>query len=136
MVGLLNLTNRRELYADFHKDLTLNPVNSDLARRINEEAVKESIKNLLLTNRGERLFNPNLGSNLRNIIFENLTPDVVVIIKETVRETIENYEPRCNLIEVNVTSSIDGNEVTITVVFNVINIEKPITLNVTLSRVR
>ena len=62
------------IYADFTKDLAVNPVTGDLARIIDEEAVKESLKNLLLTDRGERLFQPEVGSDIRATLFENNTP--------------------------------------------------------------
>jgi phage baseplate assembly protein W len=116
----------------------LNPVNSDVSRYTDEDAIKESIKNLLLTDQGERLFNPTLGSNIRKMLFENiLYPETKYILNETIATTIRNFEPRCNLISVNISDMMDDtNSVTITIVFSVINIQTPITLNVVLSRVR
>jgi hypothetical protein len=126
------------LYADLRKDMFLNPVNSDVSRYTDEDAIKESIKNLLLTDQGERLFNPTLGSNIRKMLFENiLYPETKYILNETIATTIRNFEPRCNLISVNISDMMDDtNSVTITIVFSVINIQTPITLNVVLSRVR
>lgn len=129
-------TIAREYYSDFHKDLLQNPVSLDLARKTNEESVKESILNLLLTDRGERLFQPNLGCDIRKMLFENMTPDVIITMREIIRETIENYEPRANLISVDVSSTLDSNAVNIRVVFNVINSEDDIVLVTTLTRVR
>ena len=60
------------LYSDLRKDLFLNPVNSDVSRYTDEDSIKESVKNLLLTDVGERLFNPTLGSNIRRMLFENI----------------------------------------------------------------
>lgn len=125
-----------ELYSDFHKDLTLNPVSNDLARKRNEEAVKESIKNLILTNRGERKFQPYLGSDIQGLLFENITPDIILIIEEKVKSLISQYEPRANVIEVVATAAADDNYVDITIVFNVINSETPVTFTTTLSRIR
>lgn len=126
------------LYADLRKDMFLNPVNSDVSRYTDEDAIKESIKNLLLTDQGERLFNPTLGSNIRKMLFENiLYPETKYILNETIATTIRNFEPRCNLISVNISDMMDDTDsVTITIVFSVINIQTPITLNVVLSRVR
>jgi phage baseplate assembly protein W len=135
-MALSPLQKKRELYADFHKDLTLNPVNFDLARKLNEESVKESIKNLLLTDKGERFYRPNLGSNIRNALFDNATPDSIFTIQEMVKNTIKNYEPRCNIIEVEINSSIDENEINIVITFSVANQEYPIQTAVTLTRVR
>ena len=135
-MALTPITSKREIYSDFHKDFLLNPVSSDLARKINEEAVKDSIRNLLLTDRGERLFQPQLGSDIRQLLFENNTADTIVILREAVRDTIISHEPRCNLISVDVQSAIDANAVTVKIVFNVINSQTPIDLTVTLTRVR
>lgn len=128
--------SNRILYSDFRSDFAINPVSSDLARKTNEEAVKESIRNLLLTDKGERLFQPDIGSDLRTLLFEPLTPDTMLLIRQQVEDTINNYEPRANLIDVQVTGSLDNGSVEIAVVFNVINIERPISLSVTLTRVR
>ena len=125
-----------ELYSDFPMTMDENPVSGDLTRITNENSVKQSIRNLLLTDRGERLFQPNLGSDIRALLFENISADTLVLIQEKVKDTIEIYEPRCNLISVDATSAIDDNTVNIRVLFNVINITQPIELNVTLSRVR
>ena len=129
-------TPKRELYADFHKDFFLNPVSEDLARKINEEAIKESLRNLLLTDRGERLFQPQVGSNIRQMLFENMTPDTIVIIREEIKDTITSHEPRCNLISVDVIAALDNNSVMVRIQFSVINSETPVDLNVTLNRVR
>jgi len=126
------------LYSDLRKDLFLNPVNSDVSRYTDEDSIKESIKNLLLTDVGERLFNPTLGSNIRRMLFENiLYPETEYILKDLIRTTIENFEPRCNIISINVSNLFnDQNSATITIMFSVINIQTPITLNVVLNRVR
>jgi phage baseplate assembly protein W len=123
-------------YSDFFKDLTENPINSDIARKIDEESVKESIKNLLMTNRGERLFQPNVGCDIRSMIFENITPDIPITITQMIRNTITSYETRCNLIDVQVTSSIDDNSVNVLIIFNLINRPETSTLTLTFDRVR
>ena len=137
---IITPTKRQQdvLYSDLRKDMLLSPVNSDVSRYTDEDSVKESIKNLLLTDTGERLFNPSLGSNIRRMLFENiLYPETRYIIKESIGTTITNFEPRCNLISVDVSDiSNDQNSVIVTVMFNIINIQTPITLNVVLSRIR
>lgn len=127
---------KRNLYSDVHKDMTVNPVSGDLAAKRNEEAVKESIKNLILTNKGERLMQPLIGGNIRAMLFENNTPAVIKMIQEQVRTTIETYEPRCSLIDVNVLSMIDDNTVKIDIYFYINNIADPISLTVFLERTR
>jgi len=136
MARVTPLRSIPELYSDFHKDLTLNPVSNDLARKRNEEAVKESIKNLILTNKGERKFQPYLGSDVQNYLFENITPDIILVIEENIKSLISQYEPRANVIEVVAQAAADDNYVDITIVFNVINSETPVTFTTTLSRIR
>ena len=135
---MLTPTTKRkpEIYSDFHKDMTQSPINFDLARKIDEEAVKESIKNLILTDRGERLFQPEIGSDIRKMLFENIDNATIEVIKDLVRTTIRNYEPRVNLIGVDVLTSIDSLQVDIVITFNIINRLEPVTFVVTLDRVR
>lgn len=125
-----------ETYSDFFKDLTLSPINNDLARKIDEDSIKESIKNLVLTDRGERLFQPNLGCDIRKMMFENIGPDTILLVKEMIRNTIKTYEPRVAIIGIDVIAPPDQLSLFITIVFSIINKEEPITLNITLERVR
>ena len=130
------LKARQSLYSDFHKDMTVNPITNDLALRYDEDAVKESIKNLILTNRGERLFQPNLGGDIRSMLFENNTPSTLKIIQEQIKSIINSYETRANVIDVQTTSNIDDNKVAVKIIFSIRNREDPITVTVFLERVR
>lgn len=116
--------------------MELHPVSSDLGKKTNEESVKESIRNILLTDKGERPFQHDIGSDIRRMLFEPLTPDTLIVFKRIIKDSIINYEPRANLIDVQVTGAIDTGRVDVTIVFNVINVERAITLSVTLTRVR
>lgn len=136
MARITPITAKKELYSDFHRDFTENPITFDLARKTNEEAVKESLANLLLTDRGERPFQPNLGCDIRKMLFENITPSTVELMKEAIQNTINAYEPRVNLVGVDVKANTDSNEVTISIVFHLINSEDDIVFTRTLSRVR
>lgn len=130
------LKARQSLYADFYKDMTVNPITNDLALRYDEDAVKESIKNLVLTDRGERLFQPNLGGDVRAMLFENNTPSTLKIIQEQIKSIINSYETRANVIDVQTTSNIDDNKVAVKIIFSIRNREDPITVTVFLERVR
>lgn len=130
------ITKRRTLYSDFHKDLTVNPISKDLAIKRDEEAVKESIKNLILTDKGERLMQPYIGGNIRAMLFENNTPATIKLIQEQIKTTVETYEPRAYLTDVNVISSLDDNTVQVDIYFYINNSERPISLSVFLERIR
>jgi phage baseplate assembly protein W len=136
MARVTPITKKQELYSDFFMNLDENPVSLDLARKTNEEAVKQSIKNLLLTDKGERPYQPNLGCNIRQMLFDNITPDILILMREMIRDTLDAYEPRADIIGVDVTSTIDDNAVDIAVVFKVINSSEPVTLVTSLTRVR
>lgn len=136
MKKITPITKKREIYSDFFSDFTENPVSSDLARKTNEDSVKESIRNLIFTNKGERLFQPEIGGNVQKILFENINPSTVITLKESIKELIINYEPRANLIDVDVISNIDDNFIKIIIVFGVINNSEEITLVQTIDRVR
>ena len=136
MAILTPLTRRQELYSDFYKDFTFIPGRDDLAIKVNEDAVKEAIRNIILTDKGERLFQPNVGSTVKGMLFENITPDVVVLLQERIKDALALFEPRANILEVKATSSIDSNSVEVSITFNVINRETPVTFNVILDRAR
>ena len=135
-MAITPLTKKREIYSDLPMSFAVNPVSNDVTRKINEEAVKESIKNLILTDKGERLFQPNVGCNIRSQLFENYTQQTVDIMKDLIRTTIVNYEPRCEIINIEISGEIDANEMTITITFAIINTTEPVTLSVVLNRIR
>jgi phage baseplate assembly protein W len=127
---------REETYSDFFKDMSKNPVSNDLAKLIDEDSIKESLKNLILTNRGERLFQPNIGCDIQKLLFENITPDLLLLIKEVVQTTINQYEPRVALIGVDVLAETDQNSISIIITFSTINREEPTTLGISIARIR
>jgi phage baseplate assembly protein W len=135
-MAITPISRRTETYSDFFKDMTQSLVNADLARKIDENSVKESVRNLVLTNRGERLFQPDIGCDIRQLLFENVSADTIIIAKELIRTTIENYEPRCSIIGIDVLASLDSNDIGIIITFNIINREEPVVLTLTLDRVR
>lgn len=124
------------LYSDFHKDLRISPVSKDIALLKDEDAVKQAIKNLILTDPGERLMQPYIGGGIRQLLFENLTPGTLKLIEDRIITTIETYEPRAELIDVTASSIIDDNKVSIVVRFYIKNVDTPIQLDVILERIR
>lgn len=124
------------VYADFHKDLTLNPFSNDLALKTDEEAIKESLKNIILMDKGEKLFQPSFGGNIRAMLFELNSPATIKLIQEQIKSTINNYEPRVELIGVEVYSLIDDNRVAIKIIYALRNREEPLQVEFILERVR
>ena len=130
------ISSQQEYYSDFLDDFMVHPVKKDLLRNTNEDAVKGSIRNLLLTNRGDRLYDSNIGSDIRKILFENFSPAMDSVLADLIRTTIENHEPRAKIIDIFVNSDVDSHYVVATLVFSVINKEEPITLELILNRIR
>ena len=129
-------TVKDQVYSDFLTDLNSHPVSKDVLRFVNENAVTRSIKNLLLTDRGERLYQPNVGSNIRKMLFEPMMESTAEIISQYIQETIELYEPRAKVLDTSVVADYNNNLYTVTLVYMIINKEDPVTLNITLDRVR
>ena len=125
-----------EYFSDFFTDLDIHPIKKDLVRHTNDEAVKTSIRNLLSTNRGDRLFNPTLGSDVRSMLFENFSPSTERIIEQHIQNTIDNYEPRAEVQSIRVLSDEDGGYMIATIIFGIINKQEPITLELILNRIR
>lgn len=129
------ITNRK-IYADIFGNLDKHPITDDVAVRTNENAVKQAIRNLLLTDPGERLFQPQIGTKIRALLFENITPQTITILQQMIRDTLETFEPRANVIDVVATADIDRNAIDVTIVFNVINRQEPVSVDIVLDRVR
>lgn len=124
------------LYSDFFTNFNSHPDSKQLMTLKDESSVIRSIKNLIYTNKYERLFQPTVGSNIRNFLFENSTPQTAMSLKKDISSTIENYEPRAKLINVEVVEYPDNNAYIVTIVFYIANIVDPITIQLPLVKVR
>ena len=101
------------------------------------EAVKRSVKLLVLTQFGERPFRPTIGSSVYSSLFENATEFTKLTIQQSVKDVLNNFEPRARLIKVDVNfDNIDNNSIGIDIHFYVVNIPEPVTVKVNLERVR
>jgi phage baseplate assembly protein W len=122
------------------KDLDLNfgihPIRKDINTHKNEYAIVNSVKNLILTNHYERPFRPQVGSNIRRLLFEPIDSIISAQIEREVVETIQNFEPRVEVSKVVASPSPDENGYKITLEFYVINNANPITINFFLERIR
>ena len=94
---------------------------NDIAKITDIEAVKRSVRNLVLTNFYEKPFHPEIGSGIRDMLFENMTPITAVVLARKVEDVIENFEPRARLISVRSLPNLDRNEYEVTIEFFVVN---------------
>jgi len=131
-----NTLRQKEIYSDIDLAFLSHPITGKLSRKINREAVKQSVKSLIMTDFYERPFKPLIGCGIRQLLFENFHPAIVQEMELAISEVIENYEPRAELISVNVDAHPDSNAMSISVVFYVVNDTAPVVLDVILERVR
>jgi len=123
-------------YSDFDLNFIAHPVRKDVVRVTDIESIKRSVINLLLTNFYERPFKPELGSRVRELLFENFTPFTEELIEKAILETLENHEPRVRVNAIEVKGSPDENGFRVMIRFFIVNVADPVELNTFLERVR
>jgi phage baseplate assembly protein W len=123
-------------FSDIDMAFRINPVSKDIYKKYDENAIKQSIKNLILTKNFERPFRSDIGSQTSSLLFEPITPVLRATIKKTITNTIISYEPRVNLLSVEVLLSPDNNGVYVTIVFSIVNTSTPISVDLFLERTR
>ena len=110
-------------FKDLSMSFQVNPLNYDIIAIKNETAIARSIRNLIFTLRGERFFNSNLGSGVSKVLFENMDEITASVLQDEIKNTIDNYEPRVNLISVDVSPNYDTNEFYTTITYNIVGID-------------
>ena len=133
---LTSSNKKTEYFSDIPNSFATTIFGNELTKVINERSITQSIKNLVYTNLGERPFQPNIGCDITSMLFEPNYRDYSSEIELFVRNTISNFEPRAEVIEVLFPPPQDENSVEITLIYRVINNPEPITLNLVLKRVR
>lgn len=126
----------QQQFSDFLTDMTPHPITGELVRFVNENAINRALRNLMFTNTGERLFQPNIGSDIYRMLFEPMSSATALMIQSMIDRTIRDYEPRVKVLEIDVKPNFDDNAYTVGIQYLIINRQTPVTLNVTLNRVR
>ena len=128
---------KTEFFSDFVNSFAKTPYGNQLGRVTNEKSVNQALKNLILTNVGERLFQPNIGSNIKASLFENNSIVTLSNLQFYIQNTIQNNEPRVNLIDVSLETNVNNeNEIIITLIYNLINNPETVNFSFLLKRVR
>ena len=128
--------NTARTFKDLDLNFTSHPVRKDVNKYNNEYAVINSVKNLILTNHYERPFRPEIGSNIRRMLFENVDTVMAAQIEREIEETIVNFEPRVRVSKVIAVPAPDENKYNIELQFFIINSPEPITIKFFLERIR
>ena len=133
-------TNESKRSSRIYKDLNLNfqqnTATKDIQKLTDIEAVKRSVRNLINTNHYEKPFHPEVGSNLRAMLFENITPVMNHVISKNIELLIVNYEPRCRLVQVNTQPMFERNGYAVQISFYVVNYPEPVEVETFLERLR
>lgn len=130
------MARNTRIFSDLDFMFTAHPVTKDVSRRYDENAIKASLKNLILTSNFERPFHSEIGSQVRAMMFEPASPMLAQMLRRAIIDVVNNFEPRVYLNDVKVNFSPDNNSVYISVEFKILNTERPITLDLVLERTR
>ena len=135
-----SVTNRSKRSVKIYKDLNLdfqqNTATKDIQKMLDVESVKRSVRNLINLNYYEKPFHPEIGSNLRGLLFENITPQISHYIGKQIEMLIKNYEPRCRLVDVSNRPNLDKNGYSVSISFYAVNTPNPVVVETFLERLR
>jgi phage baseplate assembly protein W len=129
--------SRQKDYSDLDLDFLMNPTTKDVVIKRGEDAIKRSIRNLILTNFYDRPFRPYIGSNVQKLLFDEIAdPLVKNLLESAINETIYKFEPRVNLQFVEVIPDLDANGLTVRLQYTILNREEPVITSLFLERIR
>ena len=129
-------TRSSKIFKDLNLDFQQNTATKDIQKITDVESVKRSVRNLINTNHYEKPFHPEIGSNLRAMLFELMTPQMNHVITKQIENLINNYEPRCRLVQVNTQPMFDRNGYAAQISFYVVNHPEPVQVETFLERLR
>ena len=112
-------------FKDLSMSFKFNPLSGDLIALKNENAIARAVRNIVLTTPGEKLFDPDFGSSVSEILFENVDDITAVSIKDEIRSSLRNYEPRVELIDVNVDPNFDENQFDVQITYRIVGVDIP-----------
>ncbi len=112
-------------FKDLSMSFKFNPLSGDLIALKNENAIARAVRNIILTTPGEKFFDPDFGSNINEILFENVSEITADSIKEEIENSLQNYEPRVEIIEVNVNPNYNSNNFDVIISYRIVGIDIP-----------
>ncbi len=133
---MVNIVSRKKDYSDLDLDFMAHPVTKDVMKKTGVEAIKRSVRNLILTNFYDRPFQSYIGSNALKLLFDNATPITATFLENAIRETITNYEPRVRLDNLEIQFDVDNNGYNVKLFFVILNRNEPAVVTLFLERIR
>lgn len=123
-------------YSDIDLSFEPHPITKDLQSKTNDAAIKNAVKNLILTQHYERLFHSEIGSSVNGLLFDLPSPGMISLLKTEINNVITNFEPRVDVLSIKVKFSPDSYELFVTITFKIKNTTRPITVQFVLNRTR
>lgn len=123
-------------FSDLNLLFTKHPYTGDVVKRLDIEAIKFAVKNLILTKNYERPFHPEIGCQITALLFNNYSPVIEQVMKKTIFQVIEKFEPRVTVIDVIIRDLSDNNAIDVDIIFKINNNESPITITASIDRIR
>ena len=112
-------------FKDISMSFKYNPLSGDLISLSNENAIARAVRNIVLTTPGEKFFDPDFGSSVSEILFENVDDITAISIQDEIKNCLANYEPRVELIDVNVDPNFDQNQFDVIISYRIIGVDIP-----------
>jgi phage baseplate assembly protein W len=134
--SLINNNKRSEFNSDFLTSFAISPVGNQLGRVVNDKSIVQSLKNIISTDIGERLFQPSIGSDVRKMLFENIAGDNLSLVSSYIQTAILRSEPRVSLIKIDVSPYPEENGIAVIIYYSLINNPEPLSFTFILKRVR
>ena len=133
---MVDITARQPNYKDLDLDFIAHPTTKDVVKKSGDEAIKRSVRNLILTNFYDRPFRHYVGSGAQKLLFENMNRMTETFLSEAIQEVITNYEPRVNLKSLEVRADHNNNGYTVILQYVILNTSLPVTISLFLERIR
>jgi len=126
----------KNVYKDFDLSFSRNPLTNDIGKKTDANAINQSMKMLLSTSFYERPFRPQVGSNLRRILFEPADPITIQDLRASIESLILNYEPRVQILDIKINDNAENNAYDLTIEYSLVNLVQTQTFKTTLRRLR
>ena len=112
-------------FKDISMSFKFSPLSGDLITLKNENAIARAVRNIVLTTPGEKFFDPDFGSSVSEILFENVDDITAISIKDEIKNSLQNYEPRVEIIDVKVNPNFDENQFDVIITYRIIGVDIP-----------
>lgn len=111
---------RKTKFVDIDLNFGIHPISSDISKRIDNNAISTSLRNLIMTKVYDRPFHPEISSQVADMLFENMTKSTMINLERSIQYVIQNFEPRVEVVQVNVDAQPDNNHLEIEIVYFIV----------------